>query len=97
MDLSLSGQSRGAVGRLPAASPVLAPGAALGSRPRVALSSAQVLQVYFRTPGGSIHFSPDRPFWEYFAFLCAWAAPSLCFRSDQICSSLPASLSAGVM
>ena len=46
MDLSLLGQSREAEGRHRAALPVLAPGSALGSRPRVALSSAQVFSVY---------------------------------------------------
>src|SRR3954452_15521034 len=46
MDLSLSGQSRKAVGRHPAALSGLGPWSALGSRPRVALSSAQVSRVY---------------------------------------------------
>src|SRR3954468_9020138 len=46
MDLSLSGQSRKAVGRHPAALSGLGPWSALGSRPRVALSSAQVSSVY---------------------------------------------------
>ena len=46
-DLSLSGQSRRRpteTGRLRVPSPVLAPGTALGSRPRVALSSAQAIR-----------------------------------------------------
>jgi hypothetical protein len=46
MDLSLWGQSRKAGERHRAALPVLAPGTALGSRPRVALSSAQAFSVY---------------------------------------------------
>src|SRR4051812_28992645 len=46
MDSSLSGPSRKAVGRHRAPSPVLAPGSALGSRPRVARSSTQVRSVY---------------------------------------------------
>jgi hypothetical protein len=46
MDLSLWGQSRTRWGGVLPPSPVLAPGSALGSRPRVALSSAQVLSVY---------------------------------------------------
>src|SRR3954447_26462524 len=45
MDLSLSGQSREAVGRHRAALSGLGPWSALGSRPRVALSSAQVSSV----------------------------------------------------
>jgi hypothetical protein len=47
MDLSLWGQSRKAGERHRAALPVLAPGTALRSRPRVALSSAQALSVYW--------------------------------------------------
>src|SRR5436309_13269039 len=39
--------------------PVLAPGSALGSRPRVALSSAQVPPVYYR-PGPSGNSRPGR-------------------------------------
>ena len=52
MDLSRWGQSRDAEGRRPAARP---PGSALGSRPRVALSSAQAPPVYSgpRPPGNS--------------------------------------------
>src|SRR5258705_10878367 len=46
MDLSLSGQSRKAVGRHRAARSGLGPWSALGSRPRVALSSDQVSKVY---------------------------------------------------
>src|SRR6516162_5129731 len=46
MDLSLLGQSRWAVGRHRAALSGLGPWSALRSRPRVALSSAQVSSVY---------------------------------------------------
>src|SRR3954453_19738968 len=46
MDLSLSGQSRKAVGRHRAALSGLGPWSALGSRPRVALSSDQVSSFY---------------------------------------------------
>jgi hypothetical protein len=46
-DLALFGQSRSCrVGSIVLPIPVLAPGSALGSRPRVALSSAQVAPVY---------------------------------------------------
>ena len=40
--------------------PVLAPGSALGSRPRVALSAAQVVRVYPRSGRGAIPASDDR-------------------------------------
>jgi hypothetical protein len=46
MDLSRWGQSRDAEGRRPAARPGLGTWSALGSRPRVALSSAQAPPVY---------------------------------------------------
>jgi hypothetical protein len=66
--------------------PVLAPGSALGSRPRVALSSAQVPPVY----------SGPRPTGNSRPRRRASASASLRFRSAQISSSRLASLSAGV-
>jgi len=50
-------------GGIPPPPPVLAPGSALGSRPRVALSSAQVASVYRRTlgPGKGSLLGPGSP------------------------------------
>jgi hypothetical protein len=79
-------------------SPVLAPGSALGSRPRVALSSARSLQ---STPGhgpraihgrgAAVAVAGARA-----ARRRASASASFRFRSVQISPSRPASLSAGV-
>jgi hypothetical protein len=72
-----------AEGRRPAAHPGLGPGSALGSRPRVALSSAQVAPVYSRAHSGS-NSSPRRrgartsPGW---ALRPAPASPSSRLRS----------------
>jgi hypothetical protein len=71
MDLSHWGQSRVAEGRHRAARPGLGPWAALRSRPRVALSSAQAPAVYGgpRPPGNTgagsaAHDGSDDPTWN---------------------------------
>src|SRR5271165_5263506 len=70
-------------------SPVLAPGSALGSRPRVALSSAQesLLYVAHLDHASAVALALSRRL--------ASAAASFCRRAAEITSARPASLSAG--
>ena len=71
---------------------VLAPEAALGSVPTVALSSAQVRVVVAATPD----VARSRAAWRL-VFLLSRAQASLRSRSAKICAARPASWSWGVM